>query len=137
MPRPDEVVNAVRDWVQKAEDDFKVAADLLSGGRKYATTAICFHAQQSIEKYAKAYLVYEGIHFARTHNIEDLIALIPTRTRPDITTDLQALLTDYAVTIRYPGESEEPSMEEARIALQAARRIRSDVRRNLPRNSRP
>ncbi len=62
---------ATREWVEKAEGDFAVA------GREPAAPApvfdaVCFHAQQCVEKYLKALLQDRGIDFPRTH---DLVAL--------------------------------------------------------------
>src|SRR5271168_723392 len=43
-------------WVRKAEVDFDIARKLARGTAPYHD-AICFHAQQSAEKYLKALLV--------------------------------------------------------------------------------
>ncbi|MBY0525833.1 MAG: HEPN domain-containing protein [Gemmataceae bacterium] len=44
--------------------------------------AVCFHAQQCVEKYLKAILVYRSIPFPKSHNIRVLMALVPRRSRP-------------------------------------------------------
>jgi len=47
----------VRKWILKAENDLKIARDEIQT-KEPATDAICFHAQQCVEKYLKAFLVF-------------------------------------------------------------------------------
>jgi HEPN domain-containing protein len=63
------------EWIQKAEDDFVVAIELLNMQLEATSDAICFHCQQSAEKYAKAYLHHRTIEFPRTHNLSQLLAI--------------------------------------------------------------
>jgi hypothetical protein len=58
-----EVLAAVGRWVRKAEGDFGAAGALARVDSSRYADAICFHAQQCVEKYLKARLVCEGIHF--------------------------------------------------------------------------
>ncbi|MGB9776417.1 MAG: HEPN domain-containing protein [Anaerolineae bacterium] len=44
---------ALRNWIQKAEGDLKVARDEMATEHP-VTDAVCFHLQQ-VEKYLKAY----------------------------------------------------------------------------------
>jgi hypothetical protein len=58
MPATDEAVLRVAlPWVQKAESNLKTAAHTLKLDKACATDLVCFHAQQSVEKYLKALLV--------------------------------------------------------------------------------
>ena len=131
----DEVVFVVRQWVQKAENDLKNAAHTLKLGAAGPTDTVCFHAQQCVEKYLKALLVLHGIEFARVHHIGDLISRLPARLRPDLTPEEQERLTDYAVSTRYPGDYERIPLNEARNAVQIARRARKQIRHHLPATS--
>jgi HEPN domain-containing protein len=128
----DEVVFVVRQWVQKAENDLKNAAHTLMLGAVGPTDTVCFHAQQCVEKYLKALLVLHGIEFARVHHVGDLINRLPLTLRPDLTPEEQEVLTDYAVSTRYPGDYERIPLAEARCAVQIARRVRKQIRRHLP-----
>ena len=56
-----------REWVRKAEDDFQ-AAELLAAGGKLLHDQICFHCQQSTEKYLKALLHELGVAFTRPND---------------------------------------------------------------------
>jgi len=46
----------VREWIAKADDDFEFALANLKEGKPFLAL-ICFHFQQSAEKYLKAYIV--------------------------------------------------------------------------------
>lgn len=106
-------------------------------GKACPTDTVCFHAQQCVEKYTKALLVWHGIEFSWVHDIGTLIALLPERSRPDLTPEEQERLTDYAVTTRYPGDYEPIPLSEAQEAVKVARRVRRQIRRWLPQASLP
>ncbi len=92
--------------------------------------AVCFHAQQCVEKYLKALLQEYGIAFGRTHNLEAL--LMPLLDRHPKGAPMRPTLrelTAYAVDTRYPGESSDKEM--ARQALAQCRRARSRIRAAL------
>lgn len=64
----------IRSWVQKAEHDLKNAKIVLCSqeeNKPYDT--VCFHCQQAVEKYLKAYLVFLNKDFPRTHSLAWLI----------------------------------------------------------------
>lgn len=134
MSANEERVRVAAEWVAKAEEDLTTAAHSLRLGRDCPTAVVCFHAQQCAEKYLKAYLVFEGVGFPKTHEIEDLLSRIPKQARPDLSTEEQALLTEYAVGSRYPGWRE-VSLQEARTAVAPARRVRRHIRSLLPREA--
>jgi HEPN domain-containing protein len=66
-----------REWIIKAENDLKTAAYTIKMSKGCPTDIVCFHAQQCVEKYLKAFLVVEDIDFPRTHDIERLVSLLP------------------------------------------------------------
>lgn len=118
------------EWVQKAEGDLNTAGRELRARHHPNYDAGCFHAQQSAEKYLKAFLVTQDIDPPRTHN---LVALLGLCVSLDGTFELirpaLELLNTYAVDVRYPGESS--SKEEAREAFQAASRVRQFAQARL------
>ena len=92
-------------WVRKAESDFTVAKKLAQG-RKPHHDEVCFHAQQSAEKYLKALLEQLGQTVPRTHVLEDLVvALLPFHPRLKALIRGSRFLTYFAVETRYPGEN--------------------------------
>ena len=75
MKPPEEVrAEFTRQWIQKGEGDFKVAAHLLQSGIDFYEEAT-YHSQQAAEKYLKAFLVWHQIEFPKTHDIEALLKL--------------------------------------------------------------
>ncbi len=75
--------------------------------------AVCFHAQQCVEKYLNALLQENGTIFPRTHNLVELLDLGEqemTELLP-FASDMNTL-TREAVEVPYPGKSAEE--EEAR-----------------------
>jgi len=132
MPERAEVLAVVQQWVQKAENDLKTATYTLQLKEECPTDTVCFHAQQCIEKYSKAVLVYNGVDFPRTHNLSVLIVLLPQPSCLSLTAEEQERLTDYATTTRYPGDYEPIPVGEARQAVRLARRTRRELRKLLP-----
>ncbi len=61
MTAPPEKLLIVRRWIAKAEDDFAVGERLSAAGAEGPDWVVCFHAQQSAEKYVKALLVWMQI----------------------------------------------------------------------------
>ncbi|MCB0194437.1 MAG: HEPN domain-containing protein [Anaerolineae bacterium] len=122
--------NYVQEWIQKAEGDFLAATSLFNLQQAGVTDAICFHAQQCAEKYAKAYLVRQAIAFQRTH---DLIELLQLCCQTDsefatITREMQAL-NSYSVETRYPGRIS--TFEEAEGAVDVIESVRQFMRSKL------
>lgn len=59
-------------WALKAEHDFKVGERELTFDDP-VTDMVCFHMQQCVEKYLKAFLSWKQVPFRRTHDIAELI----------------------------------------------------------------
>ncbi|HHW58426.1 MAG TPA: HEPN domain-containing protein [Clostridia bacterium] len=55
-----------KQWLEYADSDYKAAAELL---KTDLHNIVCFHAQQAIEKFLKAYLVLNGINPPKIHSI--------------------------------------------------------------------
>lgn len=134
MHDPDLALEVAREWILKAENDLKTATHVLKLGEHCPTDSVCFHAQQCVEKYVKAVLALAGTDFPKTHDLERLIALSPEESRPSLSPQEQAVLTEYATGARYPGWGE-IRLTEARKAVNLARRVRKDLRAALPRKA--
>ncbi|HOB42772.1 MAG TPA: HEPN domain-containing protein [Bacillota bacterium] len=83
---------------------------------------LAFDAQQAAEKSLKALLLYLGMDAPRTHSIGYLLKLIEDGSQMAIPPHVQeaAVLSDYAVTTRYPGNYEAVSEEEYLRAVELA-----------------
>lgn len=107
-----------KDWLRLARSDMAVAR--LSSGPDILLETLCFHTQQTVEKSLKAVLIYYGIEFPKTHNLKILVDLLPeTSSRPDEVLEATGL-SDYAVTLRYPGVFEPVDTEEYETAVRLA-----------------
>ncbi|MBV5335955.1 HEPN domain-containing protein, partial [bacterium] len=110
-------------WMEKARRDLASAIRLLDGEPPYLDTAV-YHCQQAAEKALKGYLAGRGQPLRRVH---DLILLLDECTGLDPSFDRladgAAMLTPYGTAFRYPGNVKEPTLSEAREAVEAARSI--------------
>lgn len=118
------------EWIDKAEGDYATAERELRVTTSPNYDAVCFHAQQCIEKYLKARLQEAGIQFGRTHDLSMLLdsVLLVESNWDTMRADLQAL-TAFAVAYRYPGDSADEN--EAREDVIKCRSIRQIIRTAL------
>jgi HEPN domain-containing protein len=115
------------EWVTKAEGDIRTARRELAVEHEPNYDAVCYHAQQCVEKYLKAYLREAGLVALRLHDLEALLNLAVGKA-PGLQTLLVGLqrLTDMAVEVRYPGMSAD--VEDATEALSTAEAARQALR---------
>jgi len=118
------------EWIDQAEGDFATARRELRVRIAPNHDAVCFHAQQSAEKYMKALLQEAVIPFGRTHNLVGLLALLVPHMPAweDLRRELQ-VLSAYAVMVRYPGGHSDKAM--AREAFRACSLVRDRARADL------
>lgn len=116
-------------WIDKAEEDYVMARAALRR-KKPITYGVCFHAQQCAEKYLKAMLVVRKTPFPKTH---DLIQLSGLCAQAGILVEIDNkrlnTLADHSVRVRYPGA--DPSVEDAREAIETAQAVRRFARKFL------
>jgi len=110
------------DWLRHARSDLRLA-QARQAGEEVLYESLCFHAQQAAEKALKGVLVFAGVEVLRTHNIAVLVELLPAAIPRIPALQDAALLTDYAVSTRYPSESEAVTREELDQAAALAARI--------------
>ena len=118
-----------REWVKKAEEDYRVARRERDA-KPSAYSAVCFHAQQCVEKYLKATLQEHEVPFYRTHDLEALMKLsLPFA--PDLEEYKEELqwLTAFAVEARYPGIT--VKKKDAEKCFLASKSVRTLMRRYL------
>ena len=122
----------IREWVNKAEDDFHFARISLSEKKPF-WAHICFLFQQSTEKYLKAFILEQGLKFQKTHDLPTLLkkCLEKNSGFAELTHDCDLLATFYVETrypVHWPATFENGDAEQA---YQAADRIRSFIRREM------
>ena len=119
MKTKTELINS---WIDKAEKDLLTAEHEMTFADR-VTESICFHCQQAVEKYLKAYLIHFNISYPKTHEIGELITRCETKDHKIKKFKEEAdILTDYAVEIRYPDDWYEPTSEETEQAIKIAKR---------------
>lgn len=117
------------EWIQKAEADYD-AIELHQQAASPNFDFICFHAQQCIEKYLKAWLQETDIRFAKTHNLKELLDLIlPIIPDWNVWQSDFSMVSQHAVDFRYPGRS--ATTEDAHHAIDVCERVRQAVRVEL------
>ena len=117
------------EWCQKAERDY-AAITLHQQVESPDFDLICFHSQQCIEKYLKAWIQEANIPFPKSHDLMGLLAMI-TPSIPIWQTwqaDFQ-IISPYAVEFRYPGKS--ATAENAEHAVKTCKTVRDAVRKSL------
>ena len=106
----------ILEWFRFADTDLNVANHMLSM-HPQPLEAICYHCQQSAEKYLKGYLIFRGIlNPPKIHNLDTLCDMCePYDTRFEELQKFCETLTIYGVQPRYPHELfiEESDMQKA------------------------
>lgn len=119
-----------QEWIDKAEGDFATAQREINVQKMPNYDAVCFHAQQCIEKYLKACLQEENIAFTKTHDLSTLLDLfLPVQPTWISLRPVLDALTVYAVEFRYPGLSANQAI--ATQAFQDCSSIRQIIRQYL------
>lgn len=122
------VSEAVNRWCQKAESDLKNANHEIEHDDP-ALDTVCFHAQQTAEKYLKAFLVFSRKEIPKTHIlirlIKECISVDPTFSEL-LDLDIDEL-TEYAVEMRYADDFMMPDRDEARNAIEKAEFVKKFV----------
>ena len=120
----------VEEWIDKAEEDFESAIYLAKKDKKAVPDSVCFHCQQCIEKYLKAFLISNDIEPPEIHDLQRLKTICGKldESFEEVSGELD-ILNAYAVNFRYPGEA--ASLEEANEAVLVMRRLHKFIRDRL------
>ncbi|MBI5573743.1 MAG: HEPN domain-containing protein [Elusimicrobia bacterium] len=116
----------VNEWFKKADEDILTIENNLKA-EKIPTSTVCFHSQQSAEKYLKGYLSYKEIEFEFVHDMEYLINLATENEKKfEELIEVVKKLDKYSVKIRY-SYFYTPTLEEAKESYEMAVKIRDFV----------
>jgi HEPN domain-containing protein len=120
----------VEEWVRKGVADLQTAKRESRVRRNPNFDAVCFHAQQAVEKMLKARLSSMKRDIPRTHDLTQLLdALLDAEPLWEAWSPALDELVSYAVEFRYPGEMATRDM--AREALKNALSICKEIRGSL------
>jgi HEPN domain-containing protein len=119
-------VDIAKEWFKIAETDLS-SAEFLQQMQPVPIEIICYHCQQSAEKYLKGFLALKGEEIKRTH---DLVLLNKECRKYDeefetIEEDC-LILTDYGVNVRYPFPMD-INESDMKIAIKSAYEIKDYV----------
>jgi HEPN domain-containing protein len=124
-------VDLIKQWIIKGDHDLGTAKITYLHIPEYLDT-VTIHCQQAIEKYFKAYLIFQSIPFRFSHDLVYLLDLI-TQKDSDFESfyDIVAELQGYAVEIRYPNEMVFLSNDKVEFAMEIARKVREFVSKKM------
>ena len=126
-------------WMSKAWRDMETARRAVIGQPPFYDVAV-YHCQQAAEKASKAFLVYHGKPYEKTHDIEVLLDLAAEiESSFSELADAADALTPYATRFRYPNATfaVEPLPDEYDEALRHAQTIYDFVLNLLPPETHP
>ncbi len=92
---------------------------------------VCFHAEQAAEKYLKALLTFLGVPFGKTHDLPELLLLLPDDSSISVAVGDLSGLADAAVAARYPDDLSEYDRVVAEDMVRQAETVKSAVLREL------
>lgn len=130
MSASSETSRIVKQWIEYAEEDLRLARHGLKIRSSCPYKLIAFHAQQCAEKYLKAFLALKQVDFPYTHNIALLLELCSPYAEWAKKMQMAAALTQYAVTARYPGKGT-VNKKEAVQAVETADYVRKILKKTL------
>lgn len=119
-----------QEWFTYADADLQSALFLLDM-HPAPREIICYHCQQSAEKYLKGFIALNGGELLRTHDL-----LILNKKCSFYNSNLSVLeddcinLTDYGVQVRYPF-SIDITEEDMEQAIKSAKRVKALIIENL------
>jgi len=113
-------------WIVKGDRDLALARDMLPNLTTYPDL-ICYHCQQAAEKFLKSLIIHHRLPLRKTHDLEELLDML-TSVEASIDRSFyhEALkIKNYAVGIRYPDPSGDPTETDVAEALLSAEFFRN------------
>ena len=110
-------------WLRFAEEDLIISKEIFKA-EHVIYRSVCFHCQQSVEKYLKAYQIKFDIQILKTHDIEALLNSLSIHD-DNILKFLEPTeaFVDYAVRFRYPDDFEDITRQQAEKSIEIATEI--------------
>jgi len=105
-------------WLARAKSSLAISKSKSDENIFYED--LCFQAQQAVEKAIKGLLIFYDVEPEKTHNLVSLIKKLSKYI--DIPEEISeaAILSDYAVQTRYPGDYTPVEEEEYNEAVKIA-----------------
>jgi HEPN domain-containing protein len=122
-------------WLDRARADLRVATGILQPDWDCLAVAP-FLMPQAAEKSLKGLQRSRGLRIPRTHNLVKLRALLGDGEIAELLKEVEAS-TDFATVFRYPGDEDEPRLEEAQDALAMVHQLYAAILERIPEELRP
>ena len=122
----------IKEWMNKADQDFEFARINFEEEKQFFAQ-ICFHFNQSAEKYLKAFIIANRLEFRKIHDLHLLLKQCKSKdpSFSQIEDDCEYLATFYIET-RYPVHWPVTfSKDEAEKAYRSANNIREIIKKKL------
>jgi HEPN domain-containing protein len=122
----------VEQWIKLADNDLALAEHTAKTMWPIPHEIVCYHCQQFVEKYLKAFLVSKGQEPPYIHDLAKLASLCETE-NPNFMQIKQKciILTEYGVQPRYPGNMQ-LNEEDMKRALHFATDIKTFMLEKMP-----
>jgi HEPN domain-containing protein len=117
----------IKQWLFRADEDIATIQALSSLDQSAFGSTICFHCQQAVEKYLKAFLVFNHTDFPKTHDVDYLLNKCMTIDSESFDSIDLKNLTEFGVDIRYPDDFYVPTNEEIVYYMDIAKKIQEIV----------
>jgi HEPN domain-containing protein len=119
----------VKSWIDKANNDLRNVELLLKSNEEFLPTdTMAFHCQQAVEKFLKAYIIFNNEKILFTHNLADLVQICAKFDNSfESIIEKVETLTPFAVEIRYPDNALFPSNNEIKDFYQIAVYVKNFV----------
>jgi HEPN domain-containing protein len=110
--------NNYRIWLDRAKSSLAISKNKANEDVFYED--LCFQAQQAVEKALKGLLIFYSVDPEKTHNLVSLIKELSKYCDLPEEVNETAILNDYAVQTRYPGDYTPIEEEEYNNAVTIA-----------------
>ncbi|GHU97865.1 hypothetical protein FACS189483_04970 [Spirochaetia bacterium] len=122
----------VKEWIEIADTDFAAANHMATTMYPVPYAIVCFHCQQTAEKYIKGFLAFNDVEPPKIHDLIPLINLCePFNPKFSTMKEKCVSLTEYGVEPRYPMENH-IELGEMNRALLYTKEIISFIRKEVP-----
>lgn len=110
----------VNEWLRYSNMDLALAKHTLETMHPAPLEIICYHCQQSAEKFLKSISVALGLEVAKTHDLLKVLDQYQAKIEiPRSIVEIASMLTQFATKTRYPQQIELDEAQTRRAISQA------------------
>ena len=125
----------LQQWLDKGKNDLRSAEYLSTMQNPTPDEIICFHCQQTAEKYLKAFIFIQDIEPDKTHDLRELLTICEKfNSSFSVLLSKLRFLTKYGVMPRYPNDLGITN-EDMKNAIQYAKDVQEFVLQVLEKES--